>query len=143
MTRPLGPDAIYLKRRFDAEIIVLCVRWYITYELSYRHLAAMMAERLVVISPTIMRWVIRYAPEFNKRCAGSCDPAGCSWRVDETYIAIKGNWHYLYRTVDKHGCTVRLFPSVPRLGAGSRKANPLFHSCHFDQEIFILRARYW
>ena len=62
------PDAIYLKRHFDAEIIVLCVRWYITYKLSYRDLAAMMAERAVVVShTTIMRWVIRYSPEFEKR----------------------------------------------------------------------------
>jgi hypothetical protein len=62
MTKPLQRDAIYLKRHFDAEIIVLCVRWYITYKLSYRDLAAMMAERAVVVShTTIMRWVIHYA----------------------------------------------------------------------------------
>ena len=68
MTKPLERDAIYLKRHFDAEIIVLCVRWYVTYKLSYRDLAAMMAERAVVVShTTIMRWVIRYAPEFEKR----------------------------------------------------------------------------
>ena len=63
-----------LKRHFDAEIIVRCVRWYITYKLSYRDLAAMMAERAVVVShTTIMRWVIRYAPEFEKRWVGSRD----------------------------------------------------------------------
>jgi transposase-like protein len=68
MTKQLECDAIYLKRHFDVEIIVLCMRWYITYKLSYRDLAAMMAERAVVVSPTtIMRWVIRYAPEFEKR----------------------------------------------------------------------------
>jgi transposase-like protein len=57
-----------VKRQFDTEIIVLCVRWYITYRLSYRDLVAMMAERGVIIShTTIMRWVIRYVPEFEKR----------------------------------------------------------------------------
>lgn len=107
MTKPLERDPIYLKRHFDAEIIVLCVRWYITYKLSYRDLAAMMAERAVVVShTTIMRWVIRYAPEFEKRWSRFSRSVGCSWRVDETYIAIKGNWHYLYRAVDKHGRTV-------------------------------------
>ena len=107
MTKPLQRDAIYLKRHFDAEIIVLSVRWYITYKLSYRDLAAMMAERGVVVShTTIMRWVIRYAPEFEKRWSRFSRSVGCSWRVDETYIAIKSNWHYLYRAVDKHGRTV-------------------------------------
>ena len=96
MTKPLERDAIYVKRHFDAEIIVLSVRWYITYKLSYRDLAAMMAERGVVVSyTTIMRWVIRYAPEFEKRWSRFSRSVGCSWRVDETYIAIKGNWHYL------------------------------------------------
>jgi len=107
MTKLLQRDAIYLKRHFDAEIIVLSVRWYITYKLSYRDLAAMMAERGVVVShTTIMRWVIHYAPEFEKRWSRFSQSVGCSWRVDETYIAIKGSWHYLYRAVDKHGRTV-------------------------------------
>ena len=89
MTKPLERDAIYLQRHFDAEIIVLCVRWYITYKLSYRDLAAMMAEHAVVVShTTIMRWVIRYAPEFEKRWSRFSRSVGCSWRVDETYIAI-------------------------------------------------------
>ena len=59
---------MFLKRQFDAEIIVLCVRWYVTYKLSYRDLVAMMAERGVHVShTTIMRWVQRYVPEFQKR----------------------------------------------------------------------------
>ena len=67
MTKRQDRDAIYVKRQFDAEIIILCVRWYITYRLSYRDLVAMMAERGVIIShTTIMRWVIRYVPEFEK-----------------------------------------------------------------------------
>ena len=68
MTKRQDRNAIYVKRQFDAEIIVLCVRWYITYRLSYRDLVAMMAERGVTLShTTIMRWVIRYVPEFEKR----------------------------------------------------------------------------
>ena len=85
-----------MKRQFDAEIIVLCVRWYITYRLSYRDLVAMMAERGVIIShTTIMRWVIRYVPEFEKRWNRFVRLIGSSWRIDETYISIKGKWHYL------------------------------------------------
>jgi len=83
------------------------VRWYITYRLSYRDLVAMMAERGVIIShTTIMRWVIRYVPEFEKRWNRFARSIGSSWRVDETYISIKGKWHYLYRAVDKQGRSV-------------------------------------
>ena len=107
MTKRQDRDAIYVKRQFGAEIIVLCVRWYITYRLSYRDLVAMMAERGVIVShTTIMRWVIRYVPEFEKRWNRFARSIGSSWRVDETYISIKGKWHYLYRAVDKQGPSV-------------------------------------
>jgi transposase-like protein len=73
-TRRQDRDAIYVKRQFDTEIIVLCVRWYITYRLSYRDLVAMTAERGVIISQTtIMRWAIRYVR--NLRSAGIDLPA--------------------------------------------------------------------
>jgi len=109
MTKRQDRDAIYVKRQFDTEIIVLCVRWYITYRLSYRDLVAMMAERGVIIShTTIMRWVIRYVPEFEKRWNRFARSIGSSWRVDETYISIKGKWHYLYRAVDKQGRSIDL-----------------------------------
>jgi transposase-like protein len=66
MTKPIARDPIYRRRRFEADIIELCVRWYITYRLSYRDLVAMMAERgLAVSHTTILRWVIRYVPEFE------------------------------------------------------------------------------
>src|SRR6202521_3395227 len=107
MTKRQDRDAIYVKRQFDTEIIVLCVRWYISYRLSYRDLVAMMAERGVSVShTTIMRWVIRYVPEFEKRWNRFARSIGSSWRVDETYISIKGKWHYLYRAVDKQGRSI-------------------------------------
>ena len=68
MTAPIARDPIYRRRHFEAGIIELCVRWYITYRLSYRDLVAMMAERgLAVSHTTILRWVIRYVPELEKR----------------------------------------------------------------------------
>jgi DDE domain len=107
MTKHIVRDPIYRRRRFDAEIIELCVRWYITYRLSYRDLAAMMAERGIVVShTTILRWVNRYVPEFEKRWNRFARPVNTSWRVDETYINIRGKWNFLYRAVDKHGKTV-------------------------------------
>ena len=92
--------ALFQGRHFNSEIITLCVRWYITYKLSYRDLAEMMAERHVdVAHTTIMRWVQRYVPEFAKRWQRYTRPVGASWRCDETYIRIKGRWVYLYRAV--------------------------------------------
>jgi transposase-like protein len=107
MTKPVVRDPIYRRRRFDAEIIELYVRWYITYRLSYRDLAAMMAERGITVShTTILRWVNRYVPEFEKRWNRYARLVNTSWRVDETYIKIQGKWNFLYRAVDKHGKTV-------------------------------------
>jgi transposase-like protein len=107
MTKPIVRDSIYRKRAFDADIIELCVRWYITYRLSYRDLVEMMAERgIKVAHSTILRWVTRYPPEFEKRWNRFARPVNTSWRVDETYIIIRGKWNYIYRAVDKHGKTV-------------------------------------
>ncbi len=107
MTKPIARDSIYRRRVFNAEIIELCVRWYITYRLSYRDLVAMMAERGVTVAhSTILRWVSRYVPEYEKRWNRFFRPVGTSWRTDETYISIRGKWHYLYRAADKQGKTV-------------------------------------
>ncbi len=104
MTKAIVRDPIYRRRRFQAEIIELCVRWCITYRLSYRDLVAVVAERGVVVShTTIMRWVLRYVPEFERRWARYARRVNPSWRVDETSIPVRGRWHYLYRAVDKHG----------------------------------------
>jgi transposase-like protein len=94
-------------RHFDQETIILCVRWYVTYKLSYRDLSAMMLERDIRVAPsTIFRWVQRYVLEFEKSWNRFSRPVGCSWRVDETYILVKGQWCYVYRAVDKRGRTV-------------------------------------
>jgi transposase-like protein len=85
MPRPIVRDPIYLRRRFDAEIIELCVRKYITYRLSYRDLVAMMAERdISVPHTTIHRWVVRYVQEFEKRWNRHARSVNTSWRVDES-----------------------------------------------------------
>jgi transposase-like protein len=107
MTQAIARDPIYRHRRFQPEIIELCVRWYLTYRLSYRDLVDMVAERGVTVShSTILRWVQRYVPEFEKRWARYALPVHSSWRMDETAVSVRGGNHYLYRAVDKHGKTV-------------------------------------
>src|SRR6266446_6499934 len=95
MTKSIVRDLIYRRRRFDAEIIELCVRWYITYRLSYRDLVAMMAERGIAVShTTIHRWVIRYVPEYERRWSRFARAPGSSWRMDETAVNVRGGRHY-------------------------------------------------
>jgi len=113
----LSPDAssLFKGRHFDHSIIILCIRWYIIYKLSYRDLVEMMAERGVDLShTTILRWVQHYVPEFKKRWTRFASPVGSSWRVDETYIRVQGRWTYLYRAVDKQGLTVDFLLSAHR-----------------------------
>jgi transposase-like protein len=106
---------LFKGRHFDQEIIVLCVRWYLCFKLSSRDLVRMMVERGVVLThTTILRWVQRYVPEFEKRWGRYARDVDGSWRCDETYIKVKGRWTYLYRAVDKHGRTVDFFLSERR-----------------------------
>lgn len=120
-THPSQSD-LFKGRHFEQEAVILCVRWYLRYKLSYRDLVEMMAERGLSIShTTILRWVQRYAPEFDKRWSRFATPAGTSWRVDETYVRIRGRWAYLYRALDASSKTVD-FRLSPRRNVASAKA---------------------
>ena len=102
-------------RHFQAEIILLCVRWYLRYALSSRDLEEMMIERgLSVDHTTIYRWVQYYAPEIERRCRPHLKACNDSWKVDETYIKIKKVWMYLYRAVDSQGNTLDFLLSSTR-----------------------------
>ncbi len=111
----LNPKHPFKWRHFQTEILLLCVRWYLRYPLSYRQLEEMMLERgLSVDHTTIYRWVQAYAPEMDKRCRPHLKPTNGSWRVDETYIKINGEWKYLYRAVDSEGNTLDFMLSAKR-----------------------------
>jgi transposase-like protein len=106
---------LFKGRHFDREVIVLCVRWYLSYKLSSRDLVEMMSERGIILAhTTILRWVQRYVPAFEKQWSQYARPVGGSWRCDETYIKVKGRWTYLYRAVDKQGRTVDFLLSERR-----------------------------
>ncbi len=94
--------------RFEKDIILLCVRWYLAYPLSYRNLKDMMLERGVEVDHSnIYRWVQKFTPQLEAAFRkGEKRAVGNSWRMDETYIKVKGQWKYLYRAVDKHGHTI-------------------------------------
>jgi transposase-like protein len=94
---------------FNHLLIIQAVRWYVTYKLSYRDVCELMAERGVTVAhTTVLRWVQRFIPIFEKMWKKYARSVGSSWRVDETYIRVKGQWRYLYRAVDKQGQTVDL-----------------------------------
>ena len=93
--------------RFPKEIILVCIRWYAAYALSYRNLEEMMQERGVSVDhSTVNRWAIRFLPLLEKVFRKHKRPVGVSWRMDETYIKVHGKWKYLYRAVDKEGDTI-------------------------------------
>jgi transposase-like protein len=92
---------------FEAQIILLCIRWYVAYPLSYRQIEEMMQERGVSVDhSTLNRWVLKYAPELEKNFRSQKRSVGTSWQMDETYVKVKGQWKYLYRAVDKEGQTI-------------------------------------
>ena len=102
-------------KHFVGEIILLNVRWYLKYPLSYRNLKEMMIERGIQVDhSTIMRWVHQYSPEIEKKVRRYLRPTNDSWRVDETYVKVKGEWKYLYRAVDSTGNTVDFMLSEKR-----------------------------
>src|SRR5690242_6280777 len=122
MAEPTSAPEPFKGRHFDREIIILCIRWYLAFKLSSRDLVQMMAERGIALThTTILPWVQRYVPEFEKRWHRYAVPVGNSWRVDETYIKVKGQWVYLYRAVDKVGRTVDFLLSKRRDRAAAQR----------------------
>ena len=115
MPKFVPAEELFKGRHFDREIVILCVRWYLSFKLSYRDLVAMTSERGITMAhTTILRWVQHYSPEFEKRWRRYARAVGGSWRCDETYVKVKGTWVYLYRAVDKAGQTVDYYLSRNR-----------------------------
>lgn len=102
-------------KHYQPDIILLTVRWYLRYNLSFCDLVEMMEERgLSIAHTTIMRWVHQYGPELDERVRRHLQSTNDSWRVDETYVKVKGQWLYLYRAVDSEGNTIDFYLSESR-----------------------------
>jgi len=107
---------------FPLEIMLVCVRWYAAYPLSLRHLEEMMAERGVLVDhATVHRWAVKMLPVLAKVFRRRKYPVGRSWRVDETYVQVGGQWKYLYRAVDRLGQTVDFLLTARRDEAAARR----------------------
>ncbi len=115
-------DAVFKGRHFDRSVILLCVRWYLAYNISLRTLEEMMAERGISVDhATVHRWVIRYSPELLERFNLRKRSVSRKWHVDETYIKVRGQWRYLYRAIDSNGDTVEFwFSELRNLAAAKR-----------------------
>jgi len=108
--------------RFPIDVVLVCIRLYVAYPLSYRHLEEMMEERGVSVDhSSITRWAIRFLPVIEKMARQHKRRVGGSWRMDETYIKVKGVWKYLYRAVDKQGKTVDFLLTAKRDMAAAKR----------------------
>ncbi len=115
-------DGFFKRRHFTSEVILWALRWYLAFPISYRDLAAMLSDRGVTVDhTTLFRWVQAYAAELEQRVRPHLRPCTGSWRVDETYIKVKGAWTYLYRAVDSLGQTIDFLLSAQRDAAAAKR----------------------
>src|SRR5215813_15068410 len=115
-------SGLFKWRQFEPEMILLAIGWYLRFSLSYRDVEELLAERgLLVDHVTVWRWVQRYAPELERQLRRRLKPTNDSWRVDETYIRVKGKWIYLYRAVDSNGATIDFLLSAKRDAAAAKR----------------------
>src|ERR1700719_2139106 len=118
----MGQGNCFKGRQFTAEAILCVVRWYLMFPVSYRDLELMLLDRGVEVDhTTIFRWIQAYAPELEKRIRPHLRMSNGSWRVDETYIRVKGRWTYLYRAVDSRGQTIDFLLSARRDTAAAKR----------------------
>ena len=131
-------------RHFRGEIILWAVRWYCRYGVSCRDLEEMLEERGVSVDhTTIYRWVQAYAPEIERRLRWHCRPGSLSrsWRVDETYIRVKGKWAYLYRAVNSRGDTIDFHLSQTRNAkAAKRFLGKALRACKEWEKPFVINT---
>ncbi|GAB4054908.1 hypothetical protein GCM10028775_47240 [Catellatospora paridis] len=104
------------------ELIVVAVRWYLRYNLSYRDVEELLVERGVEVDHvTVFRWVQRFTPLLADAARFCRHAPGDRWFVDETYVKVSGVWRYVYRAVDQHGQVIDMLVSARRDAAAARR----------------------
>jgi IS6 family transposase len=112
----------FKERLFAAEVILWAVRWNLMFPISHRDLELMLLDRGVEVDhSTIFRWIQAYAAELEKRIRPHLQLSNGSWRVDETYVRVKGRWAYLCRAVDSRGQTIDFLLSAKRDTAAAKR----------------------
>ena len=115
-------NKVLQRLHYPLEVMLTCVRWYVAYPLSLRHIEEMMQERGVFVDhATVHRWAIKVLPVLAAVFRRRKRPVGRSWRMDETYIKVSGQWRYLYRAVDRDGDTVDFLLTAKRDKAAARR----------------------
>ena len=108
--------------RFPPDVIVLAVRWYLRYGLSYRDVEELLVERGVEVDHvTVYRWVLRFTPLLAEAARPCRHAVGDRWQVDETYVKVAGQWRYVYRAIDQFGQVVDVFVSARRDTKAARR----------------------
>jgi transposase-like protein len=116
------PGGSFKGRHFTSKVILWALRWYLAFPISYRDLALMLSDRGVVVDhSTLFRWVQAYAAKLEQRVRRHLRLSTGSWRVDETYIKVKGAWTYLYRAVDSFGQTIDFLLLAQRDAAAAKR----------------------
>ena len=119
---PITATNPFKGRQYPGEVIISAVRWYLRYPLAYLHVSELLAERgLFVDASCVWRWVQAYGPELNRRCRPHLKSTNKSYRIDETYINVKGKDRYLYRAVDSTGQTIDFLLSAKRDAASAKR----------------------
>ena len=116
------PQSDFAGFRFPPEVIVLAVRWYLRFGLSYRDVEELLTERGVEVDHvTIYRWVLRFTPLLAEAARPCRHAVGDRWQVDETYVKVAGRWRYVYRAIDQFGQVIDVFvaPRATQAPAGS------------------------
>ena len=130
--RSIPPRSAFAGFRFPSDVIVLAVRWYLRFGLSYRDVEELLAERGVQVDHvTVYRWVLRFTPILDDAARPCRHAVGDRWQVDETYVRVAGRWRYVYRAIDQFGQVIDVFVSPRRDATAARR--------FFDQAINATR----
>jgi transposase-like protein len=118
----LPPTSAFAGFRFPPEVIVVAVRWYLRFNLSYRDVEELLVERGVEVDHvTVYRWVQRFTPLFADAARFCRHSPGDRWFVDETYVKVNGVWRYVYRAVDQYGQVIDVLVSARRDADAARR----------------------